>query len=113
MPFAHKFSVASVIVNSGDTLSTVFAWPRSAPLGIIMPALNATSLSIQVGWMPTSDATFVRAQDATTDAEFAISAGSGSIAKDLAEIGWAWPYARIECDTAQVEPRIFGVISKV
>ena len=113
MPFAHKFSVASFIINSGDTLSAPFAWPRSAPLGLILPALNTTSLFIQVGWVADSDASFVRAQDATTDGEFIVSAGSGAIAKDLAEIGWAWPYARLELGTVQSADRIFGVISKV
>lgn len=113
MPFAHKFSVSSIIVNSGDTLSAPFAWPRSAPLGIILPILAPTSLYIQVGWMPASDASFARAHSVVADGEYIISAGSGDIAKDLAEVGWAWPYARLELGTAQAEDRIFAVISKV
>ena len=113
MAFQHKFSVASIIINSGDTLSAPFAWPRRAPLGIILPALETTSLYIQAGWLATSDASFARAQDVSADGEYIVSAGSGSIAKDLAQAGWAWPYARLELGDAQTADRIFAVISKV
>lgn len=110
---SSKFAVQSIIVNSGDTLSDPFPWPRAAPMGIVMPALDTTSICIQVGWVPTSDASFVRAHNVNSDEKYNISAGSGSIAKDLAEVGWAWPYARIELVTVQTDDRVFGVISKV
>lgn len=82
-------------------------------MGLVIPVLNTSSIFIQVGWTPNSDASFVRAQNVNSDELYVIGAGSGSTAKDLAEVGWAFPYARIELQTVQVDDRVFGVISKV
>lgn len=112
-PSATVDSVTVTIANGGTTSNTV-AIGNPTELGLIVPALTASTLKVQVGFASDgSDAKDVYDGTGTQTLTFASGTGSFAIGSNHMGACLGYPYLTLVCGSAQAAQRDFKLIRKV